>query len=190
MSALPVTLSVFTENRPGLLHRVTSIFTRRNVNIESLTVSASEVPGVHRFTILVHISLDRARNIALQLERQIEVIKAFVHVEEELVARDLAMFKVDISAIRTPGFNELVRQAEARILEVRELYLVVEKTGTQAETTALLQALEPFGILEFVRSGRVVITRPMRKLSEFLLEMEATQRAIAPLDTENDTWHV
>lgn len=173
----PLTLSVFTENHIGLLARVTAVFTRRNINIESLTVSESEIPGIHRFTIVVAIDHEKARLIALQLERQIDVIKALVHDDEELVHRDLALYKVDSTARLTPGWDALLQKHQARILEEQDRYLVVEKTGTQTETAALLHALAPYGVLEFVRSGRVALTRPMKRLTEFLQDLENTRRA-------------
>jgi acetolactate synthase-1/3 small subunit len=171
------TLSVFTENHTGLLSRVTSVFTRRNINIESLTVSASELPGVHRFTIVVAVSPAMAAQLVLQLEKQVEVLKAFVHDDDDVVARDLALYKIDGAARLLPGFATVVETHRARVLEQEPAYVVVEKTGTQAETTALLAALQPYGVLEFVRSGRVALTRPMRKLVEFIAALEATRRA-------------
>jgi acetolactate synthase-1/3 small subunit len=176
MSESSITISVFTENHPGLLHRVTSVFTRRNINIESLTVSPSEVPGLHRFTIVVNIPLDQANRIALQIEKQIDVLKAFVHEQHEVVHRDLALYKMAASAWESDAFRELLFVHDVQVLEQQPDYTVLEKTGSQADTTALLALLEPFGVLEFVRSGNVALTRPMRTLSEFIADIEALQK--------------
>lgn len=175
----PVTLSVFTENHIGLLARVTAAFTRRTINIESLTVSESEIPGIHRFTIVVDIARDQAQRIALQLERQIEVIAAVVHDDSELVCRDLALYKIDSAAQFAPGFAALLASHEAQVLEQHAEYLVVQKAGTQQQTAALLRALGPYGVLEFVRSGRIALTRPMKRLTQILRELDATRRAAA-----------
>jgi acetolactate synthase-1/3 small subunit len=185
MSAVPwITISVFTENHVGLLQRVTSIFTRRSVNIESLTVSQSEIPGIHRFTIAVALPRDRAEKIALQLERQVEVIKAFVHEDHQVIHRDIALYKLPASARFDPAFHTLVRTREARVLEENELFVVLEKTGTQDDTAAFFNALAPWGVLEFVRSGRVAMTRPMKTLHEVLHEMQAAQAATGTIPQE------
>lgn len=192
MAEIPlITISVFTENHVGLLQRVTSVFTRRTVNIESLTVSESELPGVHRFTIVVALPRDRAEKIAAQLERQVEVIKAMVHGDDEVIYRDLALYKVAAAARFDPAFHTLVRTRDARVLEENELFVVLEKTGTQQETAAFLQALSPWGVLEFVRSGRVAMTRPMKELRDFLAEIETAQLAAQQSPTrEQAKWHV
>ncbi len=179
MSDGMMTLSVFTENHPGLLHRVTSIFTRRSLNIESLTVSPSEVPGLHRFTILVNVDRQEAQRIALQLEKQVDVLKAFVHGESEVVHRDLALYKVEASAWESDAFRELLFARDVVVLEQQQAYTVLEKTGSQAETTSLFYELEPFGVLEFVRSGNVALTRPMKTLFEHIADIEELQRAAA-----------
>lgn len=185
MSEPSITISVFTENTPGLLHRVTSVFTRRNINIESLTVSPSEVPGLHRFTIVVNIELALAHRIALQIEKQIDVLKAFVHEQHEVVHRDLALYKMSAAAWESDAFRELLFVHDVQVLEQQNDYTVLEKTGSQADTTALLALLEPFGVLEFVRSGNVALTRPMRTLSEFIADIEALQQlAGLPTPTE------
>lgn len=175
----PVTISVFSENHVGLLQRVTAIFTRRCVNIESLTVSASEIPGVHRFTIVVHISRDRAEKIGQQLEKQVEVIKAFVHGDDQVISRDLALYKLAAAVRRDPEFHTLVRLQQARVLEENDQFVVLEKTGSQEETAAFMAALAPWGVLEFVRSGRVALNRPMKKVKDFLQDIEQAQQQSA-----------
>ncbi len=173
-----LTLSVFSENHVGLLARVTSVFTRRSVNIESLTVSESEVSGIHRFTIVAFLTRDLADKMAAQIEKQVEVIKAFVHDEHEVIHRDLALYKIERQHGEHAGTMRDILQAHgARELSVEDDFSVVEKTGSADEIASLLTALEPFGVLEFVRSGSVALTRPMKKLSAFLRELEDAHAA-------------
>lgn len=166
-----LTLSVFTENRVGLLGRVAATFTRRSLNIESLTVSESELPGIHRFTIVVRTSRETARKLAAQIERHVDVLKAFVHTDGEVVQREVALYKVDPVRL-SEAFESLIVGHGARVLERQADFVVVEHVGSDADTSALLEALRPYGVLEFVRSGRVALTRPMRPLAEFLDALE------------------
>ncbi|MFO0659288.1 MAG: acetolactate synthase small subunit [Polyangiaceae bacterium] len=173
------TLSVFTENHVGLLSRVTSVFTRRHINIESLTVSESEVKGVHRFTIVVNMTRDQADKIAAQIERQVEVLKAFVHDESQVIRRDLALFKIARHGLDEQTLSAQLDRHSARIIELANEYLVIEKTGTPEQVSALRDELEAHGLLELVRSGSVALTRPMKKLATYLSELE---------DAHNATW--
>jgi acetolactate synthase I/III small subunit len=167
------TISVFTENAPGLLHRVTTVFTKRKLNIESITASVSEIAGVHRYTIVLQTSLEMAEKVVNHLEKQVEILKAFVHQEHEIVYQEIALYKIPTEAIvKEKEVEKIVREYHARILTFEKEFMVIEKTGHQTETQELYNRLEPFGILEFVRSGRVAITKPMKPLTEFLMEME------------------
>lgn len=167
------TISVFTENVPGLLHRVSTEFIKRKINIESITASESEIKGIHRYTIVVKTSLNSASIIASQLEKQVEVLKSFVHCEEDVIFQEIALYKVSTdSLLRYSRMEKMVRDHSARILAIEKDFIVIEKTGHPSETQRLYDSLEPFGILEFVRSGRVAITKPMKKLTEFIKETE------------------
>ncbi len=167
------TLSVFTDNKAGLLHRVTTGFTKRSINIESLTVSESEVAGIHRYTIVVNLEEAQVKKLVTALEKQIEVHKAFYHGEENIVYQEIALYKIPSGVITHGGLAEkIVRQHGARMLAAEPEFTVIEKTGYQNEIEALYKELEPFRILEFVRSGRVAITKPMKELKEYLEELE------------------
>ena len=168
------TITVFTENETGLLSRVVSVFTRRHINIESLTVSKSAINGIFRFTIVVVIHESRMENLVAQLEKQIDVLKAFYYDSEEIIYTEIALYKVP-HQIFNNGFNveRLIRSHNARILAIEEEYVVIEKTGHQHETEALLKELEPLGIYGFVRSGRVAIVKPMEQLNKYLKGLEA-----------------
>ena len=167
------TISVFTEDIVGLLNRVTIVFTRRKINIESIAASDSEVKGIHRYTIVVAESEDTVKKVTLQLEKQVEVIKAVYHLDEEIIHQEIALFKVPTSIILQGGEAEhIVRSHHARVLSVESQFTVIEKTGHKHETQKLFEELEPFRILEFVRSGRVAITKPMRTLTSIVNELE------------------
>jgi acetolactate synthase-1/3 small subunit len=168
------TLSIFTENKIGLLNRITIIFTRRHVNIESITASESEVEGVYRYTIVVKCTRDQAVKVVNQIEKLVEVLKAFMHEEQETVYQEIALYKVSTKELKNDGeLEKLVRDNYARILTVAPEYLVIEKTGHQEETQELYNKLKSFHVLEFGRSGRVAVTKPMKELSHFLEELEA-----------------
>lgn len=171
------TISVFSENKVGLLNRVVSIFTRRYVNIESLNTSESSMKGIYRFTIVVKVEEEMVIKLCAQLERQVEVLKAFYYNESEIVYQEIALYKVPTSIFMGGDTVELlVRQHNARILSIETEYIVIEKTGHKKETDALLRDLEKLGIYEFVRSGRVAISKPMEQLNKYLQSLE-TQNA-------------
>jgi len=167
------TISVYTENFAGLLNQVTIIFNRRKVNIESLTVSESEVKGIHRFTIVVRTEKDMAVQIVKQIERLVQVFRAFLHGEEDIIYQEIALYKVPTKAMANGlHVEKIIREFNARILSVEPEYTVIEKTGHKDETQKLFDALESFGILQFVRSGRVAITKPIMGLSDYLKELD------------------
>ena len=168
-------ISAYSENHIGLLNRITIIFTRRKVNIESLTVSESAISGVSKFTIVVNEEKAKVENIVRQIEKQIEVLKAFYYTNEEMIFQEIALYKVPTTALmESDQIEKLIRQHNARILEITKEYTVIEKTGHKEETQALFEGLNPFGVLQFIRSGRIAITRsPIEKLSVFLKERDA-----------------
>lgn len=168
------TLTVFTENQTGLLQRVVTIFTRRHINIDSLTTSKSSLEGIHRFTIVVNVTEDMVQKLVAQLEKQIDVVKAFYDENDAIVQQELALYKVP-TAVFMSGITveTLVRSHNARILTIEKEYVVIEKTGLPNEIEALLEDLKKIGIFEFVRSGRVVVAKPMERLNTYLQDMEA-----------------
>ena len=171
------TISVFTEDMVGLLNRVTIVFTRRKINIESIAASDSEVQNIHRYTIVINETEDLVKKVTLQLEKQVEVIKAVYHLDEEIIYQEIALFKVPTNILMHGGEAEhIVRSHHARVLSVESEFTVIEKTGHKEETQNLFDELAPFGILEFVRSGRVAITKPMRTLTSIVNELENTYK--------------
>ena len=167
------TISVFTEDVVGILNRVSIIFTRRKINVESITASESEIEGIHRYTIVVTEAKDKIKKVVGQLEKQVEIVKAVFHSDEEIVYQEIALYKVKTGILASGGQAEkIVRFHNARVLSVETEFTVLEKTGHNEETQQLFDELEPFGILEFVRSGRVAITKPMRTLSSIVNDLE------------------
>lgn len=167
------TLSIFTENRIGLLNRITIIFTRRHLNIESITASESEIKDVHRYTIVCITSREQINKVVKQIEKLVEVLKAFVHEEDEVIHQEIALYKLKTSSLASGNnIENIVRDNHARILSVAPEYMVIEKTGHKHETQSLFEKLAPFGVLEFARSGRVAITKPMKELSSYLKDLE------------------
>lgn len=166
------TVSVFTENSIGMMNRVTIIFTRRHLNIDSITASESEVKGVFRYTIVLRTTKEQVDKVIGQLEKLIDVLKAFVHEESEIVHQEIALYKIKTETVSNRDLEQVIRQHHARILTVDPQFMVIEKTGHAKETQLLFENLRPFGLLEFVRSGRVAITKPMKEFSTYLEELK------------------
>lgn len=166
------TISVFTENFIGLLNRVSIIFTRRHLNIESITASESEVKDVYRYTIVLTTTEQQVVKVVHQLEKIVDVLKAFYHSDEQTIFQEIALYKIRTSSLSQSNAEALVRKHNARVLSLAEDYTVLEKTGYKEETQAFLEDLESVGVLEFARSGRVAITKPMKALATYLKELE------------------
>lgn len=166
------TLTVFTENRIGLLNRITIIFTRRHLNLDSINVSESEVSGIFRYTIVLKTTEDQIKKVVGQIEKLIEVIKAFYSVDEEIIHQEMALYKISTDFLRNNSeLERIIRNSNARVLSIEDGYFVVEKTGYKAETQELFNQLEPFGILQFARSGRVAITKQRKELTNYLKDL-------------------
>jgi acetolactate synthase I/III small subunit len=177
MNKQEFTLSLFTENHIGILSQITIILTRRQINIESITASESAVKGIHLLTIVVKTNSEMVRKIARQIEKLVDVLKVFVHTSEEIVYQELALYKVSTKALMSGNIiDHLVRAYSARILEITPEYVVIEKTGHKRETNELLDQLEPYGVLQFTRSGRVAITKQVKELNSYLKEMDEANR--------------
>jgi len=167
------TMSVLTEDKSGLLNHITIIFSRRKINISSLNVSTTEVAGVSRFTIVVHSTREQAEKVVKQIRKLVDVLGAFLYEEEQVHYQEIALYKVPTKIFMGGNkIEKLVRDNGARILVIEEDYIVLEKTGHKDETSDLFKKLEPYGVLEFVRSGRVAISMSKRKTETFIKELE------------------
>ena len=154
------TITVYTENQIGLLNRIAIIFSRRKINIESLNTSPSEVDSVHRFTIVINETEDVVRKLCRQIEKQVEVLKAYFNTGDEIVWQELALYKVPTDIIAEEvKVERLLRQYGANAVVIRKDYTVFEVAGHREETDTLIKVLEPYGLIEFVRSARVAIIK-------------------------------
>ncbi len=166
-------ISIFTENHAGLLNRVTIVFTRRKININSIAASESEIEGIYRYTIVVNETEELVKKVVGQLEKQVDVHKAFYHTNEDMIYQEIALYKIPTSALSIGGAAEtIVRKHHARIVAVEQAFTILEMTGHKEDTQALFEELKPYNILEFVRSGRVAISKPMKELKDYLKEVE------------------
>jgi acetolactate synthase-1/3 small subunit len=165
------TITAFSENAIGLLNRITIIFTRRGVNIESLTVSESSIHGIHKFTIVVNCTLDKVIKVTNQIEKLVEVLKAFYHTKNEII------FQETEALLKSNMIETIVRQNNARIIEITQDYTVIEKTGHEFETSKLFAELNKYGVKQFTRSGRIAVTRSnVEFLDEYLSKRESNDK--------------
>jgi acetolactate synthase-1/3 small subunit len=168
------TISIYSENHIGLLSQVSTVFTRRNVNIESITSSESAIPGIHKITIVAITDREQIDKVRTQLDKRIDVVKSFVFTSEEVIHQEIALYKVPTEAILdSDEVERLIRKHNARILEVMREYTVIEKTGHKNETQKLFEELSKFGVTQFTRSGRVAVTKLKKELlANYLNKLE------------------
>ncbi len=172
------TITIYSENHVGLLNQITTIFTRRSVNIESLTTSESAIAGIHKFTVVVFATEEQVTQLAQQIEKRIDILKVFVFTEEDIIYQEIALYKVPTETlINHNEVEKLVRQYGARILEVTKECTVIEKTGHKEETQELFEKLDRYGVTQFVRSGRIAVTKKKEELLfEYLRELEKQEK--------------
>ena len=169
------TITVFSENTVGLLNQITIIFTRRGINIETLSVSPSAIAGVHKFTITVFTTQDMVQKVVQQIDKRVDILKAYYNTDEDLVYQEIAMYKVATDKLLAlESIETLIRTYNIRILDMNETFVVFEKTGHYKETQGLFEELQAtVGVLQFIRSGRVAITKSkVERLSDMLASIE------------------
>ncbi|MDA3613854.1 acetolactate synthase small subunit [Polluticaenibacter yanchengensis] len=167
------TITVYTENQIGLLNRVAIIFSRRKINIDSLNVSPSEIEGIHRFTILINETEEVVRKLCRQIEKQIGVLKAYFNLDSEIIWQELALYKVPTEVIQEKAYVErLLREHGASVVVLRKDYTVFEVVGQRQETDKLVEVLQPYGLIEFVRSARIAIIKDSKGFNQKLREFE------------------
>lgn len=185
MSKQEFTITVYTENQIGLLNRIAILFSRRKINIESLNTSPSEVEGIHRFTIVINETEEVVRKLCRQLEKQVEILKAYFNTNDEIIWQELALYKVPTDEIAEKvKVERLLRQYGARAVVIRKDYTVFETTGQREEINRLVEALEPYGLIEFVRSARVAIIKESAGFHEKLKEFERTEPGEEVIENE------
>jgi acetolactate synthase-1/3 small subunit len=169
-------LTIYTEHQVGLLNRIAIMFSRRKINIESLNTSPSEVEGIHRFNIVINETEDTVRKIVRQIEKQVDVLKAYFNTNDNIIWQELALYKVPTDIITEKvKVERLLRTYGARVVAIRKDYTIFETTGQREETDRLIKVLEPFGLIEFVRSARVAIIKDSKGFHEKLKEFELTE---------------
>lgn len=169
------TLLVYSENIAGILNQITAVFTRRQVNIESLNVSASSIPGLHKYTITAWSNEDQITKITRQIEKKIDVVKATFYRDEELYIRETGLYKLSTpDVMANPEISRTVRRNDAFITEVNPIYVIVMKSGRTEEIMSLYDKLNAFGcILQYTRSGRIAVTRSTQEeVSKYLEDRE------------------
>ena len=179
------TITVYTENQVGLLNRIAIIFSRRKINIDSLNTSPSEVEGIHRFTIVIDETEEVVHKLTRQIEKQVDVLRAFYNTEDEIVWQEMALYKVPTDEIAEKvKVERLLRQHGARAVVIRKDYTVFETTGHREETNNLIRVLEPYGLIEFVRSARVAIIKASSGFNEMLRDFERRDPSEEPTENE------
>ena len=163
------TVSIYAENNIGLLNRISSIFLKRHISIDSVNSSPSEINDIYRFVIVVTVHELLIKKVITQIEKQIEVIAAFYHTDQETIFQESALYKVKSKSLfEERHIQNIIKNSHAKIVTVSPDFFVIEKTGFREETEKLYTDLAPYGLLQFVRSGRIAVTKEPLKISEIL----------------------
>jgi acetolactate synthase-1/3 small subunit len=163
------TISVYTENNIGLLNRISAIFQRRHINIESLNISPSEIEGVAKFTIVVNMTEVNVKKIIGQIEKQVEVIKAYFHKLDEIIYQISGLFKIKSELLfEERQIQNIIKESNARIVTVNKEFFVLEKSGRKEEIAELYNELSVYGIMQYTRSGLIAVTKEEMKISALL----------------------
>jgi len=168
------TLSVLVENKPGVLTRVSALFARRAFNIHSLAVGPTEHEEISRITVVVDVEAHPLEHVTKQLNKLINVIKIVELDPESSVQRELLLVKVRADASTRAGVLEVVDLFRAHVVDVVPDTVVIEATGTAVKLSALLSALEPYGVREIVKSGTLAVGRGSRSITDRALERVRT----------------
>ncbi|HVF20017.1 MAG TPA: acetolactate synthase small subunit [Mycobacteriales bacterium] len=168
------TLSVLVENKPGVLARVASLFSRRGFNIDSLAVGPTESPDVSRMTIVVSVEGLALEQVTKQLNKLVNVLKIVELDPAASVQRELLLVKVRADATTRSHVLETVTLFRAKVVDVAPDAVTIEATGTTDKLEALVRVLEPFGIRELVQSGLVAVSRGARSITDRSARLERT----------------
>jgi len=178
-------ITVYTENHVGLLNRIATIFSRRKMNIESLNTSPSEIEGIHRFNIVINETEEVVGKLVKQIEKQVEVLKAYYHTNQDVIWQEMALYKVPTDVIAEKALVErLLRENGARAVVIRKDYTVFETTGHREETDNLIKVLQPYGLIEFVRSARIAIIKDSEGFNRKLREFERAEPGEGAVENE------
>jgi acetolactate synthase-1/3 small subunit len=160
------TFVVYVENKPGVLNRIASLFRRRGYNIESLTVGHTERPNISRMTIVSSIGEGAAHRVEANIYKLVNVLSVEDVTYATTISRSLALIKVEAPEESRHRLMEIVRVFRARVVDLAPRSLIIEITGAEDKIHALVDVLRPFGILEMVRTGQVVMRRGVQERAE------------------------
>ena len=167
------TVSIYTENSVGLLNRISAIFQRRHINIESFNSSMTEIKNVQRWTILVITSETQIKKIVGQINKQIEVIKSYYHTDEETIYQESCLFKIKSSLLFDDRkIQNIIKESNSVIVTVNPEFFVIEKSGRTYELDELYDKLSKYGILQYVRSARIAVTKAPLRISVILTDFK------------------
>ncbi|HAE24392.1 MAG: acetolactate synthase small subunit [Bacteroidaceae bacterium] len=175
------TFIIYSENVPGILSQITAVYTRRQVNIESLNVCASSTPGAHKYTITAYCDEPMAKMLTAQIEKRIDVLQANYFTDDEIFINETSLLKISTPImLQNKNVCKIVRIHNAHIVEVNPIYATIEKTGITNDILELYNELNSTGcVLQFVRSGRIAITKDFTEhLDEYLAEREKQRKDI------------
>ena len=172
------TIIVYSENTPGLLSQITATFTRRQVNIESLNVCGSSTPGVHKYTITCVCTEYVVKMLTKQMERKIDVLQANYYTDDELFMLESALLKISTPVmLENPEVSHLARVHGGSFVEVNPVFATLEKTGRPETILSLYNQLNALGaVLQFVRSGRICVTKSTEERLDRYLERREEER--------------
>ena len=156
------TITVLVDNKPGVLSRVSGLFSRRGYNIESLAVSITQDPELSRMTLVVNGDEQEVEQITKQLHKLIDVSKVQDYIDIPMVARELALIKVNAEVQNRTALLQLVDVFRGRVVDMSDKTFVIELTGGNDKIDAFEKLLEPYGIRELVRTGRIAMARGLR----------------------------
>lgn len=171
------TITIYSEDIVGILGRLSNIFSRRKINIDYLNTAAAEVPGIHRFTIVIQATEEEVVKVIRQIEKQVDVLKAFYNTEDEIIWQEMGLYKVPSDSITEKiKVERLLRQYGARAIAIRKDYIVFEVTGHHEEIERVIEFFEPYGLIEFVRGARVAIIKSSESFHDQVKELESNNQ--------------
>ena len=162
-------ISIYTENNLGLLNRISVIFLKRHINIESVTASKTELKDITRLIIVIESTEVQVKKLIGQIEKQIDVIKAYYHTDNEIIYLQSALFKIKSHLLfEEPQIQNVIKNSNAQIVTVSTEFFVIQKSGKKEEIETLYEALQPYGIMQFVRSGRISVSKDEMNITQLL----------------------
>lgn len=181
------TLLVYSENCVGLLNQVSGIFTRRCLNIEDVAASKSSVPDITKLIITCWADRPTMEKVVKQIEKRIDVLKVCLFTDDDIVYQEIALYKVPTQVLlEEQDLESIIRHHSVRILEMTPDYTVLEKAGHRWETDALFETLRRYDIRQFVRSGRVCVTKSSVEYMDLYLEEQLKRREERNDNKENN----